>query len=297
MLGTAVSVAFAAEPSCKSTVTGDLRIEQLVSKTYGTSIPVRIWLPSGYGNPENASKKYPVLYLLDGQNAFDQCTAFQGEKELGVDEAVTRLIAEGKIPPMIVVGIDSSGKRSYEYAPFHNPVTNPKDPEPIGKMLPAFLAQEVIPLVASRYRITNDPAHVGIGGASLGAAAALYAALERPDLFGLLLLESPDMILGNGQFLRETNSLARGPDRVSLGIGSTEVDFPDIQSYLAPFRFTRAEVEPGEVKMAQQLADNLRAAYLNHPKVKFTVQPGGKHSAEYWAMRVPEAIRFLYEDR
>ena len=90
--------------SCKSTVVGDMRIEQLQSKIYGATITLRIWLPPGYSDAANSAIKYPTLYFLDGQNAFDECTAFQGEHELGIDESVVNLITQKRIAPIVVVG-------------------------------------------------------------------------------------------------------------------------------------------------------------------------------------------------
>jgi predicted alpha/beta superfamily hydrolase len=87
---------------------------------YRRPATVRVWLPPGYGDA-NATAKYPTLYFLDGQTVFDECTAFKGEHELQVDETVTRLIDGHKIQPIIVVGIDSSDKRAYEYAPYKAP--------------------------------------------------------------------------------------------------------------------------------------------------------------------------------
>jgi hypothetical protein len=66
-----MSVGFAQQP-CKSTVVGDLHIEHFDSKMYGTSVTVRVWLPPGYGDASNDTRKYPTLYLLDGRTAFDE---------------------------------------------------------------------------------------------------------------------------------------------------------------------------------------------------------------------------------
>lgn len=287
--------AFAQQP-CKSTVVGDLHIARFQSKMYGEWFKVRVWLPPGYNDAENAKRKYATLYLLDGQTAFDECTAFHGEHELQVDEAVTKLIDEHAIPPMIVVGVDSTHHRDYQYSPYPSSVTDPAAPEPIGKQLPRFFADEVIPFVSARHRVSDEAAHTGIGGASLGGAAALYLALRRPDLFGLALLQSPTLLLGNGQFLRDTTSLARGPDRVAIGVGTAELDFPDIEQWLAPRRLTRAEAESGMVTMAQALASNLKGAYINHPRVLLVIDPNANHSTVFWARRMPQAIRFLFED-
>jgi enterochelin esterase-like enzyme len=285
-----------AQKPCKSTVVGDLRIARLQSKMYGETFGVRVWLPPGYRDAENAKRKYPTLYMLDGQTLFDECTAFHGEHELQIDETVTKLIGEQSIPPMIVVGVDSTQHRDYEYSPYPSPITDPDAPEPIGKRLPRFFADEVIPFVSEHYRVSDDPAHTGIGGVSLGGAAALYLGLNRPDLFGLVLLESPSLLLGNGQFLRDTSFLVRGPDRVAIGVGTTEMDFPNIEEWLTPKRLTRAEAESGIVAMTQALASNLKSAYINHPKVQLVVEPNANHSSKFWAHRIPEAIKFLYED-
>ena len=253
-------------------------------------------MPVGYADAANAARKYPTLYLLDGQNAFDECTAFKGEHELQIDEAVTRLIEEHRIPPIIVVGIDSTKDRDYEYEPYKNPISDAGEPEPIGKQLPSFFAKELIPFVSARYRVSNNAANTGLGGTSLGGAAALYVALNRPDLFGLALLESPDLLLGNAQLLRDTTLLARAPDRVAIGVGTTELDFPKIEEYLAPFRLTRGEAEAAIVKMNRVLASNLQAAFVKRPEVMLVVEPGANHSAVYWSRRIPDAIAFLFGD-
>jgi enterochelin esterase-like enzyme len=139
------AVAANGEQSCKSTVVGDLRIEHFQSKTYNNAVTLRVWLPPGYSNSSESARKYPTLYILDGQTAFDECTAFHGEHELQIDETVTKLISEHKIPPIIVVGIDSSAHRNYEYSPYADSITDAHAPEPIGKQLPSFIADEVLP--------------------------------------------------------------------------------------------------------------------------------------------------------
>jgi predicted alpha/beta superfamily hydrolase len=79
-----------AQPPRESSVTGDLQIHSFQSIAYGESQTLRIWLPPGYDDPANSHKKYPVLYLLDGQNVFDSCTSFDGKNEWQVDESLTR---------------------------------------------------------------------------------------------------------------------------------------------------------------------------------------------------------------
>jgi enterochelin esterase-like enzyme len=291
----AVGVGIAQE-SCRSTVVGDLRIEHLQSKIFDRMITVRVWLPPSYDGATEATKKFPTLYMLDGQNAFDQCTAFKGEQELQIDETVTRLIADRTIAPMIVVGIDSAhGEgRDYEYEAWKDPLTDGNQKEPEGKQLPSFFASELMPFVSARYRVSDDAEHIGIGGTSVGAFAALYVALNRPDLFGLVLAESPDLWLGNGQLLRDTTSLLRAPDRVAIGVGATEYNFPQSKDYFAPLRLTERDAEAATLKMNRILASNLEQAFIKRPEVQLVIEPGANHSAVYWSRRIPVALTFLY---
>lgn len=298
MLAAAILCAGAAvaEPQCTSTIVGNLHVEHFQSKIFNRTMTVRIWLPAGYNDTTEAARKYPTLYMLDGQNAFDQCTTFKGEQELQIDETVTRLIAEHKLAPMIVVGVDSAhGEgRDYEYEVWKDPLTDGSQKEPDGKELPSFFGTELMPYVSSRYRVTDDAAHVGIGGTSVGAFAALYVALNRPDLFGLALVESPDLWLGNGQLLRDTTLLLRAPDRVAIGVGASEYNFPQSKAYFAPLRLTEREAEAATVRMNQILASNLNNAFIKHPQVQLVIEPGANHSAVFWSRRIPAAILFLY---
>ena len=78
---------------------GDLRLHKFRSRIFRNSRFLRVWLPPQYDEPENAGKRYPVLYLNDGQNLFEPSTSFTGV-EWQVDETADRLIGKGQIPPM-----------------------------------------------------------------------------------------------------------------------------------------------------------------------------------------------------
>jgi enterochelin esterase-like enzyme len=97
----------AQQAPCKPTVTGQVEISPLTSVTFGNTRNMRVWLPPGYSDPANASKKYPVLYLFDGDSAFDACSAYDHD-EMHADETLTELITAGKIPPVIAVAIDNA---------------------------------------------------------------------------------------------------------------------------------------------------------------------------------------------
>ncbi len=116
---------------CHSTVTGDLEIVALKSSVLDNTRDLRVWLPSGYHDPANAERTYPVLYLFDGQFLFDKCTGPGQVMEIHVDEALTDLIQRRAMEPIIVIGIDngqSADTRNREYQPYFNPLEPVDDP-------------------------------------------------------------------------------------------------------------------------------------------------------------------------
>ena len=297
IVGVGFSAPSSAQVKCAATVSGDLRIESLDSGTYGEKRKIRIWLPPGYDAAENTQHRYPVLYMFDGQTLFDTCTAFSGEGEWEIDETLTRLIAETKIPPMIVVGMDSNSRRGYEYQPWKDVVAEPAALEPIGKVLPAFVVNDVMTYLrrcgGSR---PIQPGRVSRGSIAQRDRRPLRPA-EPPDRFGLGLIESPTLPLGNGQMLRDTAFLARGPNRVSIGVGTTRLRrSPAVKEvkFAAQVRMPLTTANAGFARMAETLAENLRAAYLNHPDVTLVVEPNANHTVGSWARRFSRAVTILF---
>ena len=92
--------------------TGDLRLHEFRSRIFRNKRFLRVWLPPAYDDPDNAGRRYPVFYLNDGQNLFEPSTSFNGI-EWQVDETADRLIREGVVPPMIIVGIDNAAREPH----------------------------------------------------------------------------------------------------------------------------------------------------------------------------------------
>jgi enterochelin esterase-like enzyme len=273
--------------SCRPTVTGDLEIVPLMSKIYGNERKLRIWLPPGYRDAAQQRTTYSVLYMFDGTWLFDQCTAPASQGEWKIDETLTQLIAGNEVEPVIVVGIDSNQHRDEEYAPYGNPLFFGPPKVFRGGSIPEFLTEDVLPYVAAHYRIKKGREHTGVGGSSLGGVAALNALIKRPDVFGLGLLESTSMQVGNGQLLRDVTPIVMGPVRVSVGVGTQELG-PDATMLGVP------NFDTAFVAMNKTLTESFKAAIANHPKVLFTVQEGARHGAAAWSARFPAAIKFLY---
>jgi len=269
--------------SCKSTVTGDLRLHRLQSAIFGNTRTIRVLVPEGYDAAENRSKRYPVLYMLDGQNLFDACLSDVSHKEWQVDETIGRLTREHAIPELIVVGIDHARqKRAHEYLPYKDFANDPDMAEPAGKRFPEFLAKEVLPFVNRSYRTLTGHANTGLGGSSYGGAATLYALMARPDTFGYALIESPTLAIGMGQLVRDTAPLIALPRRVFIAFGGREAEDPVISQKLLDL--------VGQVQM------NFEAAGYDETNLRVVIDPQAKHDEAAWAQRFPDAVKFLFGD-
>ncbi len=149
-------------PGCKSTVVGDLQMRSFKSSIFADTQTLRIWLPPGYNDQANAQRHYPVLYMLDGENLFDVCTSgFQ--QEWRIDETLTRLITDGSVEPLIVVGIDSPGKRrADEYLP--DAVALSRFPGASRQPVPCISGDGGPAPGLHEFRVSNDPQHTAVGG-------------------------------------------------------------------------------------------------------------------------------------
>ena len=258
--------------------TGDLRLHEFYSRVFRNTRFLRVWLPPWYDDPENSNRRYPVLYLNDGQNLFEASTSFTGV-EWQVDETADRLIREGLIPPMIIVGMDNDSKeRHREYMPARS--LHPMMLRVQGSRYPKFLIKEVMPFVARNYRVAAGPENVGLGGSSLGALISLYTATMRPGVIGRLLLESPSLWASNRQIIRQSRGIKRWPERVFLATGTAEAG--------------RKDQDQSMVDDVRELAAILRRAGLDDKRLKLVVDEGAPHHESAWARRFPEALAFLF---
>ena len=259
-------------------LTGELRLHEFESKIFRNSRMLRVWLPAGYNAPENQGRHYPVFYLNDGQNLFDPATAYIGV-DWQADEAADRLVREGKIPPLILVGIDNAQKdRPREYLPYRS--FNPPIMRPQGKRYPDFLLHEVMPFLYQRYRIARGPENTGLGGSSLGAVISLYTVMSRPAIFGRLLLESPSLFISNRQLLKSSRAFRQWPARIFMAIGTSEAGNEDGD---------RRAVED-----VRKLEHVLRRAGLRDDRLLVKIDEGANHNEREWARRFPEALAFLF---
>src|SRR5215472_18552927 len=260
---------------------GDLRLHEFRSRIFGNTRSLRVWLPPGYHDSANAGRRYPVLYLNDGQNLFEPSTSFTGV-DWQVDETADRLIRDGVIPPITIVGIDNTGRdRVREYMPYRS--LQPMILRVQGERYPRFLMKEVMPFVARNYRVAPGPENTGLGGSSLGALISLYTAAVRPGLIGRLLLESPSLWASNRQMIRESREIKDWPNRVFLATGTAEAG--------------RADRDRSMVDDVRELAAIFGRSGLGTNRLRLFVDEGANHHESAWARRFPEALSFLFGSR
>jgi enterochelin esterase-like enzyme len=258
--------------------TGDLRLHEFRSRIFKNTRFLRVWLPPGYDDAENSGRHYPVFYLNDGQNLFESSTAFGGV-EWGVDETADRMIREGAVPPMIIVGIDHTGTdRLREYLPYRS--MHPRMLRVQGRRYPDFLIKEVMPFVETAYRVATNPESTGLGGSSLGALIALYTAITRPGVIGRLLLESPSLWAGNRETIKESRVVRIWPEKIFLAAGTVEAG--------------SAERSRTVVDDVRELAAIMRRAVLSEKRLRMVITDGAGHNEAAWGERFPEALQFLF---
>jgi len=268
------------------TVIGWLEIVPFQSKIFHNTRMLRVLVPANYFSPHNAHRSYPVLYMQDGQNLFDQVTSAHGEWRM--DETVEHLVGSFKIPPMFVVGIDNAGEkdRAAEYLPYPDPRNkqdNVSEASGVhGKEYVRFLLTEVMPFIEKYYRVSRGAANTGLGGSSYGADITLYTALNHPGVFGHVLVESPPLWIGDDQLLKDAEKAAALPQKMYLGIGTKEAPYGDPQ-----------QSEPA-VKQVKELEDILRKKGMGSSRLKVVIEEGGEHNEAAWSRRLPEALMFLY---
>jgi enterochelin esterase-like enzyme len=240
-----------------------------------------VWLPPHYD--QHPEETYPVLYMMDGQNLFQKHDGVPAE--WGMDETATGLIASGQARPFIVVGVPHGGaSRMEEYLPgsASSGVTF-LGRTPAGDDHIEWLAREVMPRVERAFRVEKGPRGTGIGGASAGGLIALHAALERPDLFGRLLCESPALQLDaiGLDMVERTTASPRIPARAFIGMGGAE--------HLPGSGFYDTTTNR-HVKAAREL----KKAMEGRSSVMLLIEPDAGHSERAWADRLPRALVHLF---
>ena len=233
---------------------------------------IRVYLPPSY---QTSKRRYPVLYMHDGQNLFDDATSYIGE--WGVDESMDALAKSDGIE-VIVVGIDHGGdKRINELAPW----TNPRYGVSEGKQYMDFVVNTVKPFIDGKFRTRPGREDTGIMGSSLGALSSQYAMYEYPDVFGKAGLFSPSYDFSDEVYSFTATRHLPAETRLYLVIGGKEGGEESGESQLY-------------VANVWKMAAQLQAAGDPDVALYSAVRAGAEHNETFWKAEFPEAIRYLF---
>lgn len=235
---------------------------------------ISVYLPPDYHR--DTEKRFPVLYLHDGQNLFDPQTSFAGTA-WRVDQTAQRLIAQKKIPPLLIVGVDNTGEhRIDEYTPTRARGRGGKA-EAYGQML----IEELKPFIDAHYRTRPERECTGLGGSSLGGLVSLHLGLQRHDVFSRLAVLSPSLWWGNGALLREVEALPRRlPLRIWLDIGGREGQ---------PYKAHTRRLQDLLLQKGWQKHRQTRRADL-----RYWEAPQARHDEVSWGARFDKVLQFLF---
>ncbi len=238
---------------------------------------ISVWLPPGYDL--DPIRRFPVLYLHDGQNLFDPETAFAGNPWYA-DEVAEREVRAARVEPLILVGIANSVDRLREYGPREG---NQDRSEDFSREYGRFLVEEVKPFIDSWYRTLPDAEHTGICGSSMGGLISLQLSKWYPDVFHKCAALSPSLWWDQERFLRNFSSDTRWLDksRVWIDMGTRE-----------------GATEAGMRAMVRRVSRlaHLFAGHGMREGEQFAFQEikDGMHNETAWGGRFDRVLQFLY---
>ena len=231
----------------------------------GGARTLRMYLPPDY---HAGTRRYPVLYMFDGQNLFDAATSYAGE--WGVDEAMDALAREAGFSA-IVVGIDhGSARRIHELVPYLNARFLPNR----GQAFVDDVVDVVKPFIDANYRTLPAREYTAILGSSLGGLSADYAIHRHPDVFAMAGVFSPSYWVSDAPFARAWRTPLPHDARLYLFMGAQEGE--------------------ESVRNVEGMANTLRA----HPggaQVTLRIVPDAGHDEGAWREAFPVAVRWLFQ--
>ena len=306
-----VALAGLAFAACAGRATPAARTASRV-ETFSTTMPqlegrartIRVYLPKGY---TGSDRRYPVLYMQDGQQLFSPGPY----GDWRVDEVLDSLSDARLLDGLIVVGVDNGPRRWAEYGPWRNArmfdwvdaTWSAAEEGGDGARYVEFLAATLKPEIDRRYRTRPQREFTGIGGSSMGGLIALHAGITRPDVFSKVMAMSTAVWFAEGgsPWLSD-NRLVRSLEgrplprdlRIWMDIGTeersraTDPGVSDAQG--ARVSYPRAYLEGSRAVARALVAGGVPAAHLRHVE-----DAGAPHHESAWSRRLGDALQWLYE--
>jgi predicted alpha/beta superfamily hydrolase len=232
---------------------------------------VSVYLPPQY--MEDEQRRFPVLYLQDGQNLFDGRTSYLAGRTWNANTTADRLTGEGAIEPLILVGIANTGlRRMAEYTPTRDFKMGGGEGRSYGRLL----MEELKPMIDRAYRTQPEPKNTGVGGSSLGGLISLYLGFAHPEVFGKVAVISPSLWWDQRSILNAIHQQTTKPDlRIWLDMGTAE-----------GARHLR------DADMLERLL--LQRGWKSGVDLVYVKAPGAVHDECAWSDRFGDVLRFLF---
>jgi predicted alpha/beta superfamily hydrolase len=248
------------------TVVGTMKaLAQLESPQLGNRRDILVYLPPSYNRSQ---RRYPVIYMHDGQNLFDRATSFGEEWE--VDQTLEAASQEGL--EAIVVGIPNLGKeRLNEYSPW----TDRKHRQGgRGNAYLDFIVHTLKPIIDRDFRTRPGRESTGIAGSSMGGLISLYAFFKHPRVFGFAGVMSPALWFAGGAVYPFVTERPFVPGRIYLDVGTNE-----------------GSQEMHDVRRLKDIL--VQKGYKSGRDLLYVVEMGGQHNERAWARRLRRELHFL----
>lgn len=259
-------------------VIGDIRYHHAFeSKHLGNKRTLIVYLPPDY--KKDAERRYPVLYMHDGQNIFDAKTSFLGI-EWQADDHAERLIKAGRIEPIIIVGMYNNADRTIEYTPQRDESRRTGGK---GDLYARFVVEEVKPFIDKTYRTRPDRANTGVAGSSLGGLISLHICRKYPDVFSRCGAISPALMWADHEIIKSAKKDASWMKGLKIWLDMGTNEGKQIDSFNRAIEDTRAFVDVMDAAGMIPGRDYYYAEVYN-----------GEHNEAFWAQRFDKILLYLY---
>ena len=251
-------------PQFKGQITGDV---QYFHNLKGDNIEPRdiiVWLPPSY--KKDLSKKYPVLYMQDGQNIFDPKTSSYGV-DWQLDEAADSLIKANSIKEIIIVGIYNTSDRNTEYLDTK-----------LGHAYMKFVVNKLKPFIDKNFRTLPDRNNTAVGGSSSGGTISFLLAWDYPDIFSQAACLSPAFHIQNINLVRKVLNYSGPMKGIRFYFDNGTIDLDSL-------------LLTGTKEMVSAL---ISKGYRPGKDFEFYIAKGATHNEAAWAKRNWRYLEFMF---
>ncbi len=247
-------------------------LPKLVLLTDGKDIPGmrrkrKVWAILPY-NYEQSNRRYPVLYLHDAQNLFDDFAPFGN---WAIDRKLA-ILAERGMSDLIVIAIEHAGKKRIADFSIFPHVNSSQE----GRKYVKMVATKLKPYVDEKLRTLTDRLNTGIGGSSLGGLVSIYAGLSYPQVFSKLLIFSPSLWMNPHIHFETMHFEKTYQTKIYMYAGETE----------------SANMVPNVLRFKETLQH--QGVAQNNIHFRINIDPQGKHNEYYWGEEFPKAVEWLF---